>query len=1182
MFTLDRMEIHGFKSFFTRTAFEFRPGIIAVVGPNGCGKSNIGDAISWVLGDQSPRSLRADRMSDVIFNGSESRKPLGMAEVTLKFMKTNGGPDPSEEFVVTRRLFRDGNSEYCLNGVRCRLKDIQEMLVRSQVGSRLYSVIEQGKVDLLLTSKPKDRRYLFEEAAGVLGYKAKRRVALGKLEATQMNLVRIHDILAEVTKQTSALRRQVAKARRHQRLHESLRSRRGVLLRSRLEELERETGRAGAARNLLSDQGAGLAADLAKVEAEVERLRRAGEEGEIEIRRVRDRLNDLSRALDRDRMQQERSREQREESLRAILRHSGEAAEMSARVAEREAEVARLAAQLEEAVRSSRELERELEIREEEQRRRLEAQEAAEREVESSRSDLLSTLDRQAEARSRRERIEGDRKRLGQRREELLRERQVAQQESEKKRIEQEEAEASVSHGSSELSRVRQDRDAASEALAAEQKRLEEIAVRLEGLAGTIAQMEERLRSLEEAERGAGGNAEALKSILTLASEGKLSAKGRAADAIEVEPRYLAAAEAALGDLLEAVLVQGSRDILEGVRHLREAARGRCGFYPSRGEPPAGPALPDELRGDPRCLGSLAEKATLKDSAVSSLQEALRSTLLAVDLPSALDLHARYPGWTFVTPEGDLVRPEGLVQGGGVVESRGILSRRHLQRVLERQLAEAKGERDGCEREREQRESVRLALTQRAGALEARLRDQDAELVEARLRLARLEEDARHAERARQVAAEEDRRLEEERESLERENTQLGETLAAAEATRKEKEEGIARSAEGLGAHRETVTQGAEALGAFRSEVASRRERIGHEEAVLATSSKAAAEDRERMERAREQAAASTAMVSSLEAALASLEESLRLAEQERVKLAGELERMEMDAGTQKGGLSLLEQQEKAARAALDDLRGKAAEAEVEVARLEVEHKHLESTTRDELSLSLDELRALPPPEGEASIAQLEAEIAQLKERVESLGAVNLAALEQYQEMEERHQFLAKQKKDLEESIESLHETIRRINRTSREKFLEAFEKIQESFNRSFATLFGGGKAELRLMEDEDVLECGIEITASPPGKRLQNISLLSGGEKAMTAVALLFALFRYRPSPFCVLDEVDAPLDEANVGRFTRMLRDLTPETQFILITHNRRSMEAADLLYGITMDEPGVSRVVSMRLEN
>jgi chromosome segregation protein len=630
------------------------------------------------------------------------------------------------------------------------------------------------------------------------------------------------------------------------------------------------------------------------------------------------------------------------------------------------------------------------------------------------------------------------------------------------------------------------------------------------------------------------------------------------------------------------VLVEGNHDILEGVRHLRDGALGRCGFYLSGRKVPSGGRPPEALMADPGCLGSLAEKVIVKEDSVESLKGILRSTLLATDLSCALDLHARFPGWTFVTPEGDLVRPEGLVEGGLAGESRGILSRRHLQRDLERELSSARQQRDATEREREKREATRVALTQRVATLEAHLREKDAELVEARLKLTRLEEDVRHAERALRVAQEEGGRLEDEGRSLEAENAGLCDLLAAADTARREKEEGIARAAEDLSARREAVTGGAEALGAFRTEVASRRDRIGHEESALESLRKAAGEDRDRMERARREASAATQLVESLEASILSLDESLRLAEEERSTLSGELERRELEAGTQKGALSLSEQREKAARAALDELRGRSSEAEVEVARLEVERSHLESSSREELGMSLDELRALPVPEGENSAAEIQAEIAQLKERVEQLGAVNLAALEQYREMEERHLFLAKQKKDLEESIESLHETIRRINRTSREKFLEAFDKIQEGFNRSFVALFGGGKAELRLMEDEDVLECGIEIIASPPGKRLQNISLLSGGEKAMTAVALLFALFRYRPSPFCVLDEVDAPLDEANVGRFTRMLRDLTPETQFILITHNRRSMEAADLLYGITMDEPGVSRVISMRLDN
>ena len=1183
MFTLDRMEIHGFKSFFVRTAFDFKPGIIAVVGPNGCGKSNIGDAISWVLGDQSPRSLRADRMADVIFNGTQNRKPLGMAEVTLKFMKTNGGPEPSEEFIVTRRLFRDGNSEYCLNGVRCRLKDIQEMLIRSQVGSRLYSVIEQGKVDLILTAKPKDRRALFEEAAGVLGYKAKRRVALGKLEATQDNLLRIHDILTEVTKQASSLRRQVARARRYQRLQQTIRDRRGVLLRSRLEELERDSRTAQEGRRALMDQEAQQSTLLSKTGAEVEQLRRGFEEADEGIRRGRERQHELVRAVDRDRMQQQRWGEEKEEALRAILRWSGEATQLHAKVTERETDLSERAAQVEASQLALKSLEQALQDREDEQRRRAEMVELSEQDSEATRSELLAVLDRQAEERSGRERMEQELKRLEARSEELHSERIEATHAHDRQRVEFDEMSVLVASSASKWEQARSEREASEQALASEQSALQNLSLDRETLAGTIAQIEERLRALQEAELSDGDDGRARESILALASSGRMQTRGRAADAMEVEPRWLTAAEAALGDVLGAVIVEGASDILEAVRHLREGRRGRCGFL-AAGPSPAQPiAIPPELLSDSRCLGPLADKVVLRGDLGEALRGVLANILVAGNLADALALHERYPHLSYVTVEGDVVHPAGLVQGGAAPrEGNGILTRRHLRDSLAKKLSTAREERDRLDGERERRESSRRLLAERTVLLEEKLREKDREMVESRLRLAQLEEEVQRAQRTLRVASDEQESVISQMCERAGEKAGLLESQAATAERRKALEDRIAAGVGALASRREEMTAEAESLGAFRSEVTARREAISKEEEALASWRQAAAEERGRWERAKNEATTATTRVQSLEASLRTLVESLDLAERERADLAGRLEGMELAAATQKNELLLAEQAEKAARTTLDDLRSRASQSEVEVARMDVELKHLEAGAREEMSLTLEGLRALPLPDGEFSAAAIDSEIVELKGRMERLGAVNLAALEQYQEMDKRHEFLAKQKKDLEDSIESLNDTIRKINRTSREKFLEAFEKIQESFNKSFVTLFGGGRAELRLMEDEDVLECGIEIIASPPGKRLQNITLLSGGEKAMTAVALLFALFRYRPSPFCVLDEVDAPLDEANVGRFTRMLRELTPETQFILITHNRRSMEAADLLYGITMEEPGISSVVSMRLDN
>jgi chromosome segregation protein len=1183
MFTLDRMEVHGFKSFYGRTLFEFRPGIIGVVGPNGCGKSNIGDAISWVLGDQSPKSLRADRMADVIFNGSDARKPLGMAEVTLRFLGTNGGSEPSEEMLVTRRLYRSGESEYSLNGARCRLKDIQEMLVRSSVGSRLYSVIEQGKVDLILASKPKDRRTLFEEAAGILGYKAKRRVALGKLEATQANLVRIHDILSEVAKQAGSLRRQVGKARRFQRLQETIRARRAVLLRSRLGDLESEEGQAASARRLLADQEAELSSGLARCEAEVESLRRRFEEAEGEARRGRDRLNELDREMDRNRLQLEQSREQGEEARRAIGRWGTEAAGIRLRLGEREERLAGRESLLEEARGALRALELSLLEREEEQRRRAETVDRGEEDSEAARSALLMALDRLAEARSRSERIEEDLRRQSARREELEGEIRASREEQEKRHLELAEMSALASKRGAELEEVQREREKLERVLGAEESALQEIGRRREVLAGTIAQMEERIRSLEEESRGSDHSGKGVAAVLAEAREGKLRIRGRVADGVEVEPRWTLAAEAALREVLPAVAVDEPADAASGIRFLRESFGGRCGFLAVSSGVWAAPSVPAELLSDARCAGRLSDQVRAEGALGAALRQVLERMILAADLEGAIALWRLHPGWSFVTPDGDLVLRDGLIQGGAAEPvEKGVLFRRRSREDLGGKLREALSERDRLDEAGAARDSARRAGTERMATLDGQARVKEREKLEAQLRLDQRRDEWERADRTLDLARRENERLELESRELAAEREHLTEVLSGAESRRRELEERIQAAAGGLASSREAMAAGAETLGEFRSRVAVEREKIRSGEEEITGARETVNEERARLERAEREGKSASELVESLESAVLALQENLLGAQKERGAVAARLDEVEKDVALVKTRLLEGEQEEKAARSALEALRVQISDADVVAARLDVEMKHLESSAREDLGMDLEALRALPAPEGEVASADREREIAELKARLERLGPVNMAALEQFREMEERHGFLAKQKKDLEDSIEALNETIRKINRTSREKFLEAFQRIQEGFDESFKTLFGGGKAELRLLEDEDVLECGIEIIASPPGKRLQSISLLSGGEKALTAVALLFALFRYRPSPFCVLDEVDAPLDEANVGRFTRMLRDLTPETQFILITHNRRSMEAADLLYGITMEEPGISKVVSLRLDN
>ena len=1182
MFRLDKMEIQGFKSFYGRTQFEFRPGITAVVGPNGCGKSNISDAISWVLGDQSPRSLRADRMEDVIFNGSEARKPTGMAEVTLRFLGTNGGPEP-EELIVRRRLFRNGESEYSLNGSRCRLKDIQEMLVHSRVGSHVYSVIEQGKVDVILSAKPKDRRALFEEAAGILGYKLKRRIALGKLEATQTNLVRIKDILGEVRKQTNSLRRQVAKARRYQRLQGKIRARRGSLLRAKLVDFERLGTAADAARSELAVLEAGLSAELARCGSEVEALRLRFEQAEADARGGRERLNELDREIDRSRLLAERSREQLEASRRAQERWGQESAELGSRLEAREAKLVERRGLLDEGKRSLEILETSLREQEEEQRMRVEGVLRMEEDAEACRGALLAVLDQLAEERNRSQRIDENLRRVVERRRQLVEEIRRQQGEQENLRVELDELSVLVTSKQSELERVRREREFAAESLAGEERALQELAAGRELLAERAAHIQERLRALEEADTAASGNGRGIEAVLAVARQGRLRIRGRVADALEVDPEWLPAAEAVLREVLGAVIAEDRGEALSGVRYLKENVQGRCAFLPASGTGTPKRQIPEDLLIDPRFCGSLSEKVRPVGEEIEALGELLRETLIVESLDAGLEMHRRHRAWNYVTIAGDLVRASGLIHGGAAEpEGSGPLSWSRERAEQESQLEAAKADRERLESEREGREESRRLLVTRLSVLEERIRERDRECVEARLRLDQRQENRERTQLALRVAEEELSRLVAEEMAGSVEVGLLADTLAATESNRRTLEERIATTAVGLARRREVATAGAETLGSFRSRVAVERQRAASGLEEVAALDQLAAEERERLEKAEAEARGAVGQAETLEAAIRDLADSLERGQGDRGKVAAGLEKIEVEVMSLKTELHAAEQLEKTARSKLDELRVRISEANVTAARLCVEGQHLETSCREELGMKLEEVRALPPPERETSFQTLEQEMVELRGRLEGLGAVNLAALDQYREMEERHGFLARQEKDLEESIESLNDTIRKINRTSRERFLETFERIQEEFNRTFVTLFGGGRAELRLMEDEDILECGIEIIASPPGKRLQSISLLSGGEKAMTAVALLFAIFRYRPSPFCVLDEVDAPLDEANVGRFTRMLRELTRETQFILITHNRRSMEAADLLYGITMEEPGISKVVSMRLEN
>jgi chromosome segregation protein len=1223
---LDRMEIHGFKSFYGRTRFDFPNGITAVVGPNGCGKSNIGDAISWVLGEQKASSLRSDRMEDVIFNGSEGRRPLGMAEVSLHFKNLLSGDDTGvpgnghpangnghsaaaveeavtppirgdhtvpiveaaevlritgieaipEQVVVTRRIYRSGESEYILNGERCRLKDIQDLLAKTDIGSRLYSTIEQGKIDQVLAAKPKDRRAMFEEAAGILGYRSKRRQAELKLEAAQANLLRINDIVVEVEKQINTLRRQAAKARRYQRLVDDLKERRLALLRHRLAAADGERAETGCAIEALRADEVARAVALSADEAELERLRLLLDEGEAQARRRREEIHAFDLEIDRI---QERLRAGQDQvrDLESRLAEGGhEMAALRARLLEQEERLAATRADLEaieERLSASRSSTAAVAIDDGERATVIEAREA---ELEAARAGLLERVetiaamtrrgasleDQVRVARSALDRIGCEVADLG-----VSRERAASEAEAL-------EREAEAGHDRARVRAV--EHEAATEAALSAGERLGAAEKRAEELKGRAAVLAERLAALAEMERQHAGFSEGVGDILKGASG--LTPRGVVGDRLEVPRGLEKAVEATLGDLLEAVLVGGTQDAVRGVAYLRGSARGRVSFVAEEiasapADPSAGgPADADRLSGK---IGGAPD---------GPIARILERTLLVEDLDQAFRLHAADPAFAYVTPQGDIVRLDGSATGGdGRALQHWLLQRRAEKEESARRMSETAAAIEDAEtsfvRLREDQAEAQERLKSAALAVqdEARLAfERELKLQQARAQTDRID-------RALPLLQSERARLERDIATWGGEVTALAEDLTALHDARRAVEEAI-------------QSKGAEIL-ALRAELDRVRRESSEARAVLA----AAEERRQSLARERDGLGG---MVDDLKGSIArrgreidewtqrvaqirgqesSLEPQRQAALQARAEAAARDEAAHAGLAYERGLLLAREQAVKEGRAAQVVLRERQQQHELRRARAEADLEHLERSCRDELATTLELLRASPaPPLDGPGLEEREAETQRIRADIESIGPVNLMAVEQQKDLEERFAFLSAQKQDLEEAIASLRDSIRTINREARERFKGAFAAIQENFQEGFKTLFGGGTAELRLSEgEEDVLEAGIEIVAQPPGKRLQKIGLLSGGEKALTAVALLVALFRYRPSPFCILDEVDAPLDEANVERFTRLLQQLRSDTQFILITHNRKSMEAADLLYGVTMEEPGVSKILPLRFE-
>jgi chromosome segregation protein len=1178
---IKKLELVGFKSFVDRTVLHFDHDVLGVVGPNGCGKSNIVDAIRWCMGEQSAKHLRGRSMEDVIFNGSESRTPHDFAEVTLTFENDTPGELPLEykeyaEIAVTRRLHRTGESEYLINKTQVRLRDVTDLFLGTGAGTKAYSIVEQGKIGLIVSAKAEDRRLLIEEAAGITKFKSRKKQAEKKMELTQQNLLRVGDIVAEIDRSLASLKRQAAKAERFVayrseledlQLHEASHRYLELVGWVKLEggEVERLAAASEEARGELAAREAELEVARLEVHEAEQKLDVATNASfaadnavraeEAAIERAKDKMAALSQ---REQQAAGEKHEMTEQAARLAAERDVVAREVEGLAAEEEAHAARIA---EEAAKLA-DFAGAHGLCDERVTERRQTIAAARAEIASSEAKLAGFERRQGEMTARRDKLRLERESL-----ELAR----------------------VEHGAraEELARSIDDLRAGRVTTAAEKSRLE---TRLGELKELIHEQE---RSLEEAKgelsakRSRHGALEEMHARLEGVGVGTKALVetrdpcivGLVADRIEAPAELTQALAGLLGARLQDVVVNDMDRGLALLQELAEQDKGRATIVPVR----------------PRYVAGLASVESRRAAASQTMVDALRfepddeglvrslvgDAVVARDLAEAQAMRAEGVRATVVTCDGTVLHADGRVSGGqgddlaaGMIESKREA----------RELAEAITRLDhavACRLEALQKSRIEIAQTgaaldkarQEAHSSELALVKTEKDLQTTQSQLASL------AQRLEALAGEETelaRAIDEaghERAEAERVLSEARARVEIAEEELADAEAALAEATERLEAQRQAVT-------ACKVEIAGTREKLAAARGTEGRLARSAEELQDRARRLEEELFANARAFGEAAAQLVAHREELHAALDLARVAQEELARVRADFESLRAGLLEREGLLKDLRTRVETIREELTGHEMALREKQLALEHLVSGVSEKfrglhLPRVIGDYHMRPAPD-DVSHARID-ELARLIER---MGSVNLDAMREHAEAEQRFTFYTTQKADLEKALADLTRAIQQMNRESRRLFQETFEAVNAKFREIFPRMFRGGRAELRLTNPEDLLETGIDIIAQPPGKKLSSIELMSGGEKALTAVSLIFAIFQIKPSPFCILDEVDAPLDEANVARYNDMVRSMTDRSQFILITHVKRTMQMVDVLYGVTMPEPGVSKIVSVKI--
>jgi chromosome segregation protein len=1221
---LKSLTVLGFKSFADKTTLNFLPGVSAIVGPNGCGKSNVSDAIRWVLGEQSAKALRGSEMADVIFNGTDGRKPLGMAEVSLTIGDVDGehltaaGVDVDfNEVTVTRRVFRDGGSEYFINKTACRLKDIQQLFMGTGVGRASYSIMAQGNITQIISSKPDDRRMVFEEAAGITKFKAQKKESLRKLEHTEQNLLRVQDLIREVKRQIGSLQRQAGKARRYKQVMQELRHLDTQLARHQFDALRFEIEEKGAqvekqrieievcSESVLrgEDEILQLRAAMAGLEEEIILAQQQGGEVRSQIERHEARIH----------YNEERLRELDGQNAKAL----GDITQTDERRIAAEQELAavteRFDASQSALERHRGELQGKRDALQEVEREMISRQEA----LRKAQSDLFASA--QQLSRVRNEINSLDLQKQGN----LVR---LEKLNSEKVQLEEERVrlEARLQEFSASVEAEKLDIQASRGTVEERQNRLRELQQELnqasqemDALLRQQAEKRSRLNVLDQLQTSYEGFSVGAVAALKSA-QGVL---GSLTDKIKVPDQYIAAVEAALGSQLQLILTEQPDNAEQIIADLTSKKQGRASIAAlglagtrSTSPPPETPhdvtdvTSSKEMRRVPAGPGiAMLEAIEMDDSIRPLLEGLLIDTRILPDLASATAAWRETGGaFDFVTLRGDLLNRHGIYTGGAGTgagsSAASALARKNQITELGAAVAQLQEKVNDAGKHKGALQGEQTALQAGLQQAQTDLRSREVAIATRQGEFNALQNSLRTLKQKLETVTYEAGRLaSQEEEGIRKRETLAGQCNGLEERERAQQAEiaGFSSGLDELRHRRDTATAALtetkvslaaeeQLFASFRQQQQALRQRVGELAHAIG--------------HLRQQTAS---FVTRRGQYLAEIEESRVKTDalrHDRDRINTRLADLSEQKESRENDIASRDENLRGQRRRLTELQQSRGGLEVELAQRNMAVENLRQRISERYQLNLDEIRSecititdaseggqpkietLSPEEMSAAGAatdwdKVAEQVGVLQKRIDEMGPVNLVAIEEYEETEQRHQFLTAQNDDLVKAKEQLLDVINRINTQTQEMFTETFNKIRDNFRLMFTEIFGGGKADLILVNEGDVLESGIDIVARPPGKQLQSISLLSGGEQTMTAVALLFSIYQVKPSPFCVLDELDAPLDESNINRFIRVLQRFIEHSQFIIITHNKRTIGMADVLYGVTMQEHGVSRIVSVK---